>query len=222
MAERPLPRPQQEDLSDGARRIGIELSGAQLESLLRFLRLLERWNQTYNLTAVRDPAMMLTHHVLDCLAVIGPLRREVGTIEGKRLLDVGSGAGLPGLVLAVVEPGLKVTCIDAVGKKAAFVRQAAAELALSNVTSELGRVERLNAERSFDVIASRAFASLTDFTRLTRPLLAPGGLWMAMKGKFPESEVAALTQASLTFHVEQLSVPGLPAERCIVWLRPLH
>ena len=222
MAERPLPRPQQEDLSDGARRIGIELSGAQLESLLRFLRLLERWNQTYNLTAVRDPKMMLTHHVLDCLAVVGPLRREVGTIEGKRLLDVGSGAGLPGLVLAVVEPGLKVTCIDAVGKKAAFVRQAAAELALSNVTSEHGRVERLNAERSFDVIASRAFASLTDFTRLTRPLLAPGGLWMAMKGKFPESEVAALTQASLTFHVEQLSVPGLPADRCIVWLRPLQ
>ena len=222
MAERPLPRPQQEDLSDGARRIGIDLSVGQLDQLLRFLRLLQRWNQTYNLTAVRDPAMMLTHHVLDCLAVIEPLRREVGTIEGKRLLDVGSGAGLPGLVLAVVEPGLKVTCIDAVGKKAAFVRQAAAELALSNVTSEHGRVERLNAERSFDVIASRAFASLTDFTRLTRPLLAPGGTWMAMKGKFPESEVAALTQASLTFHVEQLSVPGLPADRCMVWLRPLQ
>lgn len=222
MAGRPLPLPEQEDLSEGARRLGIDLSVAQRDQLLRFLRLLERWNQTYNLTAVRDPAMMLTQHVLDCLAVVRPLRREIGIVDGKRLLDVGSGAGLPGLVLAVMQPGLKVTCIDAVGKKAAFVRQAAAELALSNVTSEHGRVEKLNAERSFDVIASRAFASLTDFTRITWPLLAPGGVWMAMKGKFPEAEVAAVRQASLTFHVEQLAVPGLPADRCIVWVRPLQ
>ena len=219
MVHGPAARPYAEDLREGARRLGIDLSDAQRDQLLRFLSLLGRWNQTYNLTAVRSPALMLTHHVLDCLAALPPLRREVGTLAGRRLLDVGSGAGLPGVVLAVGEPGLEVTCVDAVGKKAAFVRQAAAELGLSNLVSRHGRVESLGGG-PFDVISSRAFASIAEFVRLTGPLLARGGVWMAMKGKVPNEELSCLP-AAVKFHVEQLSVPGLAAERCIVWLRPL-
>jgi 16S rRNA (guanine527-N7)-methyltransferase len=186
--------------------------------LSRYLELLGRWNATYNLTAVRDPAQMQTQHVADCVAVVGPLRREAaGWSTPLRILDVGSGGGLPGLVLAIAEPAWEVSCIDAVGKKAAFIRQAAAELGLSNLHSIHGRVEALK-DGPFDVITARAFSSLSDLVRLTRPLLGPAGVWMAMKGRRPDTELDDLPD-DVMFHVEPLAVPGLGAERCLVWMR---
>lgn len=184
-----------------------------------YLGLLAKWNAAYNLTAVRDPAQMRTQHLADCLAVIEPLRRHLGAGRPARILDVGSGGGLPGVVLAIADPAWDVTCVDAVGKKAAFVRQVAGELALLNLHAEHARVESLEAV-PFDVIASRAFSALPDFIRLTRPLLADGGVWVAMKGKRPDDELAALPPDVEVFHVEPLVVPGLDAERCLVWMRP--
>lgn len=203
-------------IAEACRALGLAASEAQVDQLARYLDLLARWNATYNLTSVRDPAEMLTQHLADCLAVVAPL---AGVAERGRLLDVGSGGGLPGVVLAVMLPGWDVSCCDTVGKKAAFVRQVAGALALKNLHAEHARVEQLRAP-PFDVITSRAFASLADFTRLTAPLLAAGGRWMAMKGKHPEAEIAALDPAVEVFHVEPLAVPGLDAQRCIVWMRP--
>jgi 16S rRNA (guanine527-N7)-methyltransferase len=196
----------------------LEVLPATLDRLLAYLSLLQRWNATYNLTAVRDPAEMLTQHLADCLAVVGPLRRHLGTGSQRRLLDVGSGGGLPGVVLASLEPGWAVTCVDAVGKKVAFIRQAAAELSLRNLAGEHARVEALKSP-PFDLITSRAFSSLADFVAPTRRLLAPGGVWAAMKGKAPDAELAALPPWITVFHVEPLTVPGLQAERCLVWMR---
>jgi 16S rRNA (guanine527-N7)-methyltransferase len=193
-------------------------SSAADPRLEAYLGLLAKWNAAYNLTAVRDPAQMRVQHLADCLAVVGPLQRRLGA-RPARILDVGSGGGLPGVVLALAEPTWDVTCVDTVGKKAAFVRQVAGELALPNLHAEHARVEALNAP-PFDVITARAFASLPDFARLTRPLLASGGVWMAMKGKRPDDEIAALPADIDVFHVEPIDVPGLDAERCLVWMRP--
>jgi 16S rRNA (guanine527-N7)-methyltransferase len=194
------------------------LSEADDPRLERYLSLLAKWNAAYNLTAVRDPAQMRAQHLADCLVAVEPLRRQLGEGKPASLLDVGSGGGLPGVVLAIAEPAWDVTCIDAVGKKAAFIRQVAGELALPNLHAEHARVETLHAP-PFDLITARAFASLADFTRLTRALLAPGGVWMAMKGKRPDEELAALPPDVTAFHVEPLTVPGLQAERCLVWMR---
>jgi 16S rRNA (guanine527-N7)-methyltransferase len=206
-------------IGDVCRSLDLAPSPEQIELLAGFLALLQRWNATYNLTALRDPAQMLTHHLADCLAVVAPLRRQLGEPAGKRLLDVGSGGGLPGVVLAIMLPGLDVTCVDTVGKKAAFVQQVAVELGLRALHGEHGRVEAMTGE-VFDAVASRAFASLADFVRLTRARLAPGGVWMAMKGKHPGAELSALPEEVETFHVEPLTVPGLGAERCLIWMRP--
>ncbi|HUG25554.1 16S rRNA (guanine(527)-N(7))-methyltransferase RsmG [Piscinibacter sp.] len=200
-----------------ANEVSAPLDEAGLDRLLGYLDLLQRWNATYNLTALRDPEQMLVQHLFDCLAVIQPLRRELPPLDC-RLLDVGSGGGLPGVVIAALCPAWTVVCVDAVGKKAAFVRQAAAELKLPNLHAEHARVEALKAT-PFDAIVSRAFASLPDFVRLTRSLLKPDGLWVAMKGKTPNEEMAALPPDVDVFHVEQLSVPELKADRCLVWLR---
>jgi 16S rRNA (guanine527-N7)-methyltransferase len=205
-------------VADISSRLGLDINPAQGELLQRFMALLQRWNGTYNLTAVRDPAQMLTQHLADCLAIVPALRRHCETASAKRMLDVGSGGGLPGVVLAILERSLSVTCVDTVGKKAAFVRQVAAELSLRNLHAEHVRVEQL-AAAPFDIVTSRAFASLVDFTSLTRRHLAPGAVWMAMKGKRPEDEMAALPADVEVFHVEQLTVPGLDAERCLVWMR---
>ena len=194
----------------------LSASGAQVQALADYLALLQRWNATYNLTAVRDPDAMLTHHLADCLAVISPVKKHA---ETGRLLDVGSGGGLPGVVIAALLPGWQVTCVDAVGKKVAFVRQVAGAVPLPNLRAEHSRVEQLQ-QGPYDLVTSRAFASLTDFTRLTRSHLAPGGVWMAMKGRAPAEELAELPQRVKVFHVEQLEVPGLPAQRCLVWMRP--
>ncbi|MFN7726026.1 MAG: 16S rRNA (guanine(527)-N(7))-methyltransferase RsmG [Rubrivivax sp.] len=195
--------------------LGLAPTEAQLQQLQAYLALLQRWNSTYNLTAVRDPAEMLTHHLADCLAVLKPL---TAALPAGRVLDVGSGGGLPGAVLAIMCPALQVSCVDTVGKKAAFIRQVAAELRLPNLHAEHARVEQLK-RPPFDLITSRAFASLLDFTTLTRPLLAEGGVWMAMKGRAPDDEVAALPAGVAVFHVEPLAVPGLDAQRCLVWMR---
>jgi 16S rRNA (guanine527-N7)-methyltransferase len=195
------------------------LSTADDPRFERYLELLVKWNAAYNLTAVRDPAQMRTQHLADCLAVVAPLRRELGSAACARILDVGSGGGLPGAVLAIAEPGWDVTCVDAVGKKAAFIRQVAGELSLTNLHAEHKRVETLQAT-PFDVITARAFASLADFTQLTRNLLAPQGVWMAMKGKRPDDEIAALPPGVTAFHVELIDVPRLAADRCLVWMRP--
>ena len=195
---------------------GLHASPAQRQALAVYLQLLLRWNTTYNLTAVRTPEAMLTQHLADCLAVVRPLQRHA---ETGRLLDVGSGGGLPGVVIATLLPGWQVTCVDAVGKKAAFVRQVAASLPLQNLRAEHARIEQLQ-QPPFDVITSRAFASLADFTRVTRPHLATAGVWMAMKGRAPDTEVAELPPEVAVFHVEQLVVPGLDAQRCLVWMRP--
>jgi 16S rRNA (guanine527-N7)-methyltransferase len=210
----------EQDLRAGLKALGLSPSERQLGQLLDYLGLIAKWTRVYNLTAVRDPAEMLTHHLLDSLAVVAPLQRhlrQAGLGQGGRLLDVGSGAGLPGVVIAICCPAVAVSCVDTVAKKAAFIRQAALALKLPNLTSLHARVETIT--QPFDVVCSRAFASLADFTRWSAAALAPQGVWMAMKGKHPAEELAALPPAIEVFHVEQLQVPGLGAERCMVWMR---
>jgi len=204
------------ELETAARTLGIALSAAQVHQLLDFLALLERWNRTYNLTAIRSLPAMLTQHVFDCLAAAAALRRRFGPPLPTRILDVGSGGGLPGVVLAIVLPETQVTCVDRVGKKAAFVRQVAGSLALPNLESLHARVEDM-LTGPFDIVTARAFASLVDLVAATRGVVAPDGAWMAMKGKSPDAELAALPEG-LMFHVEPLTVPKLEAERCLVWI----
>jgi len=197
-------------------------AAAQAAALAEYASLLLRWNRAYNLTAIRDPAQVLTHHLADCLAAVPPLLRWLG-VRGPacappRALDVGSGGGLPGVVWAVMLPALQVDCVDAVGKKAAFVRQVAAALRLPNLHAHHGRAETLAGR--YDLVACRAFATLADFVALTRGRLADGGVWLALKGRRPDDEIAALPPDVEVFHVEPLKVPGLDAERCLVWLRP--
>ena len=210
-----------ERLRAGVEALALGLGDAQLARLMEFLALLQKWNKVYNLTAVRDPEEMLTHHLLDSLAAVAPLRRHVaqaGLPAPVRLLDVGSGGGLPGVVFAICCPEVDVSCVDTVGKKAAFIQQAAVALKLPNLHGVHARVETLTTP--FDVVSCRAFASLVDFTHWSRSALAPHGAWLAMKGKHPEDELAVLPPEIDVFHVEQLQVPGLEAERCIVWMRP--
>jgi 16S rRNA (guanine527-N7)-methyltransferase len=198
--------------------LGLTLQAGVVSALLSYLDLIQKWTKVYNLTAVRDPGEMLTHHVLDSLAVIPPLRRQLaGKISPVRLLDVGSGAGLPGVVVAICCPDVTVHCVDTVGKKAAFIQQVAASLKLPNLRGVHARVESLT--EKFDVVSSRAFASLADFTSWSGGALAEQGVWLAMKGKHPSEEIIALSAGVEVFHVEQLVVPGLDADRCIVWMR---
>ncbi|MDM0121476.1 16S rRNA (guanine(527)-N(7))-methyltransferase RsmG [Variovorax arabinosiphilus] len=202
-------------LRAGAAQLGLTLNDQQCERLLAYGALILKWNKVYNLTALRDPATVMTHHLLDSLSVVAPLQRERPGVT--RLLDVGSGAGLPGVVIAIMRPDVDVTCLDAVAKKTAFVQQVAAELKLPNLRGLHARVETLAG--AYDVISSRAFASLPDFYNGSVQLLAEAGVWLAMKGKVPADELAALPPGVDVFHVEQLTVPGLDAERCIVWAR---
>lgn len=210
------PSERQARLRAGSAELGLALQDGQVGQLLAYLELIAKWNKVYNLTAVRDPDEMLGQHLLDSLAAVGPLRRQLGD-RAARLLDVGSGAGLPGGVFAICLPQLQVDCVDTVGKKAAFIQQAATQLQLPNLRGVHDRVESLAGP--YDVISSRAFASLPDFVAWSGGALAQGGVWLAMKGKVPHAEMAELPPSAQVFHVEQLSVPGLQAERCIVWMR---
>lgn len=215
-------RPLEKELRQGLADLSLALSDGQITHLLDYLALIQKWTKVYNLTSVRDPAEMLTHHLLDSLAVIAPLRRQLDAVhagapeEKLRLLDVGSGAGLPGVVIAICCPDVAVDCVDTVAKKAAFIKQVAATLRLPNLRGLHARVESLTDK--YTVISSRAFASLLDFTTWSVAALAEQGVWMAMKGKHPADEIAVLPASVKVFHVEQLRVPGLGAERCIVWL----
>ena len=204
-------------LKSGAAELGLSLSDAQFEQLLGYLALIQKWNQVYNLTAVREPQEMLTHHLLDSLTAVAPLVRHTGG-RAARVLDVGSGGGLPGIVLAICRPELDVSCVDTVGKKAAFIQQVAASLKLPNLRGIHARVETLG--EPFDVVCCRAFASLPDFVNWSRGALAEQGVWMAMKGKHPHAEIDGLPADVQVFHVEPLTVPGLDVERCMVWIRP--
>lgn len=210
------------ELRSGCQALGLDLTDDQIDRLRQYGQLIERWTQVYNLTAVRDAGGILIQHLLDSLAALPPLKRHLASADVAtlaRLLDVGSGAGLPGLALAVAAPELAVTCVDTVAKKAGFMRQVIAELKLTQATALHARVEALPASAPWDVITSRAFSSLADFVRLTEPLLARQGVWMAMKGRLPTDEIAALPESVEVFHVEPLQVPGLDAERCLVWMR---
>jgi 16S rRNA (guanine527-N7)-methyltransferase len=207
----------EEGLRSGAQALGLSLSDEQVQRLLGYIGLIQKWNKVYNLTALRDPADMLTHHLLDSLTAIAPLRRHT---QGQpiKVLDVGSGGGLPGVVLAICMPELNVSCVDTVAKKAAFVQQVAVSLKLPNLRGIHARVESLT--DPYQVIGSRAFASLPDFVTWSRSALAEGGVWMAMKGKHPQEEIDALPEDVKVFHVEPLTVPGLDVERCMVWMKP--
>jgi len=210
----------EQELRAGLKALQLELDDTQVGQLLDYQDLIGKWTKVYNLTAVRDPAEMMTHHLLDSLAAVLPLRhhlQKAGLEQGAKLLDVGSGAGLPGVVIAICCPEVAVTCVDTVAKKAAFIKQAALALKLPNLSGLHARVETITTP--FEVICSRAFASLVDFTNWSADALAPQGAWMAMKGKHPADEIAALPAGVEVFHVEQLQVPGLDAERCIVWMR---
>lgn len=198
-----------EQLSAGIHALGLDVSKEGREKLLAYLQLMAKWNRVYNLTALRNPGEWVTHHLLDSLAVLPHVRSPI-------IVDVGSGAGLPGLVLAIVRPGWQVISIEAVDKKAAFQRQVAAELALANVRVEGSRVEDAVLDGGADTLVSRAFSSLTDFVNLTRHLLKPGGRWTAMKGKKPLDEIAALPPDVKVANIVNLNVPGLNAERCVV------
>ena len=206
-------------LRAGLAALRLRLSDAQVQALLDYQTLIGKWNKVYNLTAVRDPAEMLTHHLLDSLAAVAPLQKHLQGrgLSAASLLDVGAGAGLPGVVLAICCPSLAVTCVDTVGKKAAFIKHVALALGLPNLTGLHARVETIT--QPFDVICSRAFASLADFAGWSQAALAPGGVWMALKGKHPADELAMLPPNVAMFHVEPLAVPGLAAERCIIWLQ---
>jgi 16S rRNA (guanine527-N7)-methyltransferase len=203
-------------LRPGAQALGLVLSDVQIQHLLDYAALIQKWNKVYNLTALRDPADMLTHHLLDSLTAVAPLRRHTQG-QAVRVLDVGSGGGLPGVVLAICMPELSVSCVDTVAKKAAFVQQVAVSLKLPNLRGLHARVESL--ADPYQVICSRAFASLPDFVTWSRAALAEGGVWMAMKGKHPQGEIDALPADVKVFHVEPLTVPGLDVERCMVWMK---
>ena len=202
-----------EQLAAGAVALDVTISAADEEKLLSYLSLLDKWNRVYNLTAVRETERMVSHHLLDSLAV-------VSYFQSGRVLDVGSGGGLPGIPLAIARSDLRVTLIDSVAKKTAFLLQAKAELGLENVSVVTGRVEAHQDAKGFDTIISRAFSDLKEFVTLTRHLLAPGGRWLAMKGLYPHEEIAALPGWVKLRGEHVLTIPHLDATRHLIILEP--
>jgi 16S rRNA (guanine527-N7)-methyltransferase len=202
-----------ESLDAGLETLHLDLSAQQKEALLNYLSLLGKWNKTYNLTAIHEPERMLTHHILDSLALTPYVAKGA-------LLDVGSGAGLPGIPLAIALPDLPVTVMDASQKKCGFMQQAAIELQLANVSVVHARVESFQAPQKFMQIVSRAFSDLSEFVRLSAHLLAPDGVWLAMKGVRPNEEIAQLKAARVVRDLP-LQVPGLNAERSLIMMEPV-
>lgn len=202
--------------------LGLDLDADARAKLLDYLALLVKWNAVYNLTAIRDPRAMLVQHLFDCLAILPALRARGLLADGAVVLDVGSGAGLPGAVIAIVAPGIEVHCVDAVGKKAAFLAQLRAELRLPNLHAHHARVESLRAGTDLPaatLIVSRAFASVGEFVRASAHLLAHGGAWAAMKGRLPEDELAALPSEVELAAAITLAVPELDARRHLLILQ---
>jgi len=199
-------------LAEGIAQLGIEVDAQAQARLLQYLALLHKWNRVHNLTAVREPKKMVTQHILDCLAVLP-------YVEGKRLVDVGSGGGLPGIPLALVRPQLEVTLLDSNHKKTVFLQQALIDLQLTNVNVVCARVEDFKPQHPFDVVISRAFSDLVEFARLTRHLCAPGGALVAMKGLHPYEEIAQLPADVSVQQTLSLEVPGLGATRHLVVMR---
>jgi 16S rRNA (guanine527-N7)-methyltransferase len=197
----------------GIRELDLDLSEPQIDKLLDYLALLAKWNAVYNLTSVRDPVQMVTLHLLDSLAAVPAFDGATS------VLDVGAGGGLPGIVLAIARPSLKVALIDTVHKKTAFLTQVKAELGLANVTVHTARVEQLQVPHKFDVITSRAFADLSDFVNWSGHLLADGGQFIALKGVAPPDEQQRLPQQWVVTELRQLKVPGMNAERHLVFIK---
>lgn len=205
----------------GASECGITLTVEQGQALVRYAELLVRWNAVHNLTAISAPRSVLSHHLLDSLAILPSIDSIFGDRRSGRILDVGSGGGLPGIPLAIARPGWPVTVVDKVQKKAAFLTQAKVELGLANLTCIHARVEELK-ERPFDLVVSRAFSTLESFVRLSRSAVAPGGWWAAMKGAAPTDELEQLARDApdvQVVDVVRLHVPRLDAERHLVLLR---
>jgi 16S rRNA (guanine527-N7)-methyltransferase len=197
-------------LKDGLATMGLDLPPVRQASLLAYVALLKKWNRTYNLTAIRDESEMVTQHLLDSLSILPAVQESA--LAGRRWADVGSGAGLPGIPLAIACADLSLSSIETVEKKAAFQRQARIELGLANFTVENRRVEDLPAG-GFDAVISRAFAELADFVRLAGHLLNPGGLLLAMKGVLPEDEIKRLPSGWALRDSLPLRIPGLDAQR---------
>lgn len=201
------------ELQQGLSQLKLELSDAQIDLLDRYLALLAKWNQTYNLTAVREEKRMVSYHLLDSLSLVPHLD------GGSRLLDVGSGGGMPGIPAAIARPDLQVVLLDSNHKKTTFLRQVVVELGLPNVQVMTERVEACQPEQKFDRITSRAFSELAEFVKLTRHLLADHGQYVAMKGVYPYEEIALLPQGTVVSEVLPVTVPGLDAERHLVRMR---
>ena len=199
-------------LGEGIDAMRLDVSPAQQAKLMDYLALMFKWNAVYNLTSLRDPMQMVTHHLLDSLAAVPAFA------AARNVLDVGSGGGLPGIVLAIVRPDMKVSMIDTVHKKTAFLTQVKAELSLTNVTVYTARVEQLQVSDKFDVITSRAFADLSDFVNWSCHLLADGGRYIALKGVAPKDEQERLPTDWKVDKVEPLDVPRLGAERHLVFI----
>lgn len=199
-------------LADGIRQLGLDINQQQHDQLLDYLALLFKWNSVYNLTSVRDPMQMVTHHVLDSLAAVPAFK------DARNVLDVGAGGGLPGIVMAIARPDMKVSLIDTVHKKTAFLTQVKAELGLANVTVYTNRVEQLQVSTPFDVITSRAFADLSDFVNWSGHLLAEGGQFIALKGTAPEDEQKRVPDPWKVTKLQVLEVPKLQAERHLVFI----
>jgi 16S rRNA (guanine527-N7)-methyltransferase len=199
-------------LQRGITDLKLELRAEQVEKLLDYLALLNKWNGVYNLTSLRDPLQMVTLHVLDSLAAVPAFE------HASNVLDVGAGGGLPGMVLAISRPDMQVSMIDTVHKKTAFLNQVKAELALRNVTVYTKRVEQLEVKTKFDVITSRAFADLSDFVNWSGHLLQEGGRFIALKGTAPAEERERLPEPWKVRKLQPLTVPGLDAERHLVFI----
>ncbi|AKP92747.1 16S rRNA (guanine(527)-N(7))-methyltransferase RsmG [Achromobacter ruhlandii] len=208
-------------LSHAFEQLGLQADAAASAKLLDYLAQMQRWNRTYNLTAIRDPRQMLVQHLFDSLAAVGPFSQALGAPgTPAKIYDVGSGGGLPGVVLAVMRPEWSVTCIDAVEKKTAFVRQMTGTLALPNLQARHARIETLE-PAGCNIVTSRAFASLEDFAMLAGRHVGNDGTLVAMKGKVPDDEIQALHARGewQVDHIQPLQVPELQAERCLIWMR---